>query len=187
MPVMIGDHCSLRPLRMSDADVTLAWRQNLDTVIGVMGYRLPVTELGERAWYEAALSGKQSDRASFAIELNSDSTLVGLSHLSGIDPINSVAELGIVVAPQARGKGIGKCACALLCAYGFGQINLNRIWLRVATDNHSAIGVYLNLGFRQEGTLREATFRNGSYSDVAVMGMLKREWAALKARPHQSS
>jgi RimJ/RimL family protein N-acetyltransferase len=50
---------------------------------------------------------------------------------------------------------------------------LNRIQLHVAIENEGAVKVYQNNGFIIEGTLRQAMYHNGKYSDFYVMGLLR--------------
>lgn len=175
MPVLTGEKCRLRPLASTDQAVTIAWRRDIETTLGVMGYRFPVTEAGEAAWYADVMNDRSQRRASFAISPLASDEPLGLIHLSGIDWISRVGELGIVVAPEARGRGFGADACRLLLRYGFDVLNLNRIWLRVGESNAAAIAAYERAGFKSEGTLRAAHYAVGAYHDVRVMGALAGE------------
>lgn len=176
MPVLSGAKCVLRPLRIEDQAATLPWRQDLEAVLGVMGYRLPVTSLGEQSWFESALKDQSRGRVTMTIE-GPEHAPIGLVHLSSIDWISRVAEFGIIVGEKsARGKGVGREATALMLGYGFRTLNLNRIWLRVTEANAAAISVYERLGFKQEGTLRSGFFADGALQNVLVMGLLADEW-----------
>lgn len=175
MPVLTGEKCRLRPLNAADQFVTLGWRRDLVTTLSVMGYRFPVTEAGEAAWYADVMNDRSQRRATFAIAPLTNEDAVGLVHLSGIDWISRVGELGIVVAPEARGRGFGTDACRLLQRYSFEVLNLNRIWLRVGEANARAISAYARAGFITEGILRSAHYADGTYHDVRVMGALAQE------------
>jgi len=176
MPILTGAACVLRPLRIEDQAVTLPWRQDLETVLGVMGYRLPVTSLGEQSWFDGALKDQSRGRVTMMIEAP-DKTPVGLVHLVGVDWVSRVAEFGILIGDKGvRGKGVGRDATKLMLEYGFRTLNLNRIWLRVTQGNAAAIRVYERLGFQREGVLRQAFFADGALQDVLVMGLLAGEW-----------
>jgi len=60
--------------------------------------------------------------------------------------------------------------------YGFEELNLNRIWLRVYDTNPRARKAYEKAGFVYEGTLRQAEYKHGRYIDVHVMSILKSDW-----------
>ncbi len=66
----------------------------------------------------------------------------------------------------------------LIFKYGFEDLNLHRIWLRVFETNQRAIRSYDKAGFTLEGKFREAQYRDGKYVDVMIMSMLKSEWQA---------
>jgi RimJ/RimL family protein N-acetyltransferase len=55
-------------------------------------------------------------------------------------------------------------------------MNLHRVFLRVHADNTRGIRCYQRAGFRQEGTLRESVFREGTYHDTLMMGILASEF-----------
>jgi RimJ/RimL family protein N-acetyltransferase len=45
--------------------------------------------------------------------------------------------------------------------YGFNQLGLNKIWLRVEVDNEKAIKSYKRMGYVEEGILRQDRLRKG--------------------------
>ena len=58
-----------------------------------------------------------------------------------------------------------------------GNIGLHRVDSCVNTYNVRAIRCYEKAGFRREGTLRDALFRDGAYHDVFRMGVLHSEFS----------
>ena len=79
------------------------------------------------------------------------------------------------------GKGYGREAMDLVLKYGFDELNLHRIQLTVFEYNERAIALYEKLGFRREGVFREFMQREGQRYDMYLYGLLRREWAALRA------
>jgi RimJ/RimL family protein N-acetyltransferase len=51
--------------------------------------------------------------------------------------------------------------------------------LRVYAENKRAIRAYEKVGFVHEGRMRQAVYKNGSYSDILCMSVLREEWDAL--------
>ena len=74
------------------------------------------------------------------------------------------------------GKGYAKEATKLLLSYCFLRLNMNRLYLRVYSDNIKAIKLYQKCGFKIEGTLREALFDSGTFKDLLVMSILRKEF-----------
>lgn len=109
----------------------------------------------------------------FAI-LSSEGEHVGNCGLVKIDEARSKAELWIYLG-QARGRGVGTRAVSLLLQRGFEGLGLNRIYLRVVSDNARAIEFYRRLGFTVEGTSRQDTVHEGTRLDSVWMSMLAAE------------
>ncbi|HIC94568.1 MAG TPA: N-acetyltransferase, partial [Anaerolineae bacterium] len=66
-----------------------------------------------------------------------------------------------------------------LLGFAFREMNLHRVYLSVHDYNERAIRCYEKCGFRHEGRLREALFRDGRYHDELMMGILREEFEEL--------
>ena len=87
--------------------------------------------------------------------------------------------MGIVIGEKNQwGKGYGQDAIRTLLTFVFGEMNLNRIYLRVYADHALAINAYRKCGFVEEGCLRQGVYSEGRYHDMLVMGILKQEFLA---------
>jgi ribosomal-protein-serine acetyltransferase len=94
-----------------------------------------------------------------------------------IDSRNRRAELGYWLAREFEGRGVVTDACRLSVIRLFDEMDLNRVEIRCAAGNAKSIAIPRRLGFKLEGTLRDAELVNGRYHDLLVYGMLKSEWA----------
>lgn len=63
-----------------------------------------------------------------------------------------------------------------LIAYGFKELGLNRIEVRVAVENKKSRALPERLGFTEEGRLREAERLYDHYVDHIIYGLLTEEW-----------
>lgn len=59
------------------------------------------------------------------------------------------------VAPQHRGKGLGRCLVAKAIE-GFRQVGLRRVYLEVTAENCKAVNIYRGIGFKKARTLYKA-------------------------------
>lgn len=84
-------------------------------------------------------------------------------------------EIGAVLLPEWRGRGIGTRAQLLLCRYLFRHTAIHRIEAKTQPENVAEQSALRAIGFRDEGTLRGAEFRDGSFRDVVVFGLLRDE------------
>jgi putative acetyltransferase len=140
--------------------------------------------LGQEGVYEGLLQAPYSPNAS-RIEYHqkvearecrlvamADGEIVGTAglHLSGISLRRAhVRNLGLCVAREWQGRGVGrKLMTALLdWADNWGQVL--RIELHVHADNERAKGLYESLGFVQEGRHKGYSLKNGRYVDSFSM------------------
>jgi putative acetyltransferase len=101
--------------------------------------------------------------------------LVGSAGLHGAGPAlrrRHVMQLGMAVAPQAQGRGVGKALMAALIDYADNWGQVLRIELGVYVDNERAIALYQRFGFQVEGRQRAYALRAGQYVDSLMMARL---------------
>ncbi|MED5621241.1 GNAT family N-acetyltransferase [Ideonella sp. BN130291] len=77
--------------------------------------------------------------------------------------------LGIAVAHEAQGRGVGSALMHAMCDYADNWVQVLRMELSVFTDNHRAMALYRKFGFEVEGTHRGYAMRHGQYVDVHSM------------------
>ena len=110
----------------------------------------------------------------FTICKNEQDEVVGQTAFVRIDWIGRMATFYLAIAESENwSKGYGKEIMSSMIEYAFRTLNLNRIQLHVSVENTRAVKLYESCGFKIEGTLREAMFRDNRYYDFYVMGLLK--------------
>jgi ribosomal-protein-serine acetyltransferase len=102
---------------------------------------------------------------------------IGKISLFDISQSVKKAEIGYWLAADQQGKGIMTDCVTALVDYAFETLELNRVCIYCAVENEKSRAVPVRLGFTQEGILREEQCLYGVYHDLAVYGMLRREWA----------
>ncbi|WP_245586420.1 GNAT family N-acetyltransferase [Olivibacter sitiensis] len=97
---------------------------------------------------------QQEKEISFVIILNEITVgRIGLHHLNSK---NKSASIGYWLAKDAEGKGIVTKSCKLIIAFGFQQLDLERIEVKVAVNNLKSEAIPRRLNFKLEGILRRA-------------------------------
>jgi len=173
-----GDRVGLRPPQRESIDSYLAWMSDLDILQFILRVR-PMGRAEEEEWF-VNLS-KRPDDVVFEIVSREGGVPIGSCGLHRISASNRSAELGIVIGEKEYwNRGFGREAMNLLCGYGFGVLNLNRIGLSVYDYNARGIRCYERVGFRHEGRRRAARFWNGKYWDILEMGLLESEWRSAR-------
>ena len=81
--------------------------------------------------------------------------------------------LGINVAADWQGRGVGKLLMHTLCDYADNWLGLLRIELDVFADNRRAQALYERFGFVREGLMKRHTLRDGKYVDTVAMARIR--------------
>jgi ribosomal-protein-serine acetyltransferase len=105
--------------------------------------------------------------------------IVGFAALLKVDYKHHKAELGFWIAEKQQGQGIVSKACRKLLHYAFADLCLNRIVLKTMQSNQSSKAVAERIGLAREGQLRQAFFHQGTYRDLELYSILRKEWKKL--------
>jgi ribosomal-protein-serine acetyltransferase len=110
--------------------------------------------------------------------LTAGAAIVGVVGFHGVDWLNRATSLGYWLAAAAQGRGTMTFAVRALVDHAVGAWELNRVEIRADVENLRSRAIPERLGFKLEGTLRQAQRLGDSYGDQVVYAMLAREWAA---------
>jgi RimJ/RimL family protein N-acetyltransferase len=125
-----------------------------------------------------AISDPADHVAHFSVVQLINGELAGEALLWQIDPHNRAAHLGLALRPAFRGRRLGTDVVRVLCHYGFVVRGLHRMQLETLTSNTAMIHAATRVGFRQEGTLKDAAWVLGDFADVAILGLLATQHAS---------
>jgi diamine N-acetyltransferase len=164
------DQVKLVPLDSTHVDFIAAVRTNWENYQFFFDFHLASREQ-ELEWIHRVTH--DPDQANFVIfPVKSPQEPAGTISLTSIDRRSRNAEYGrIYLAAKHRGTGLMRRASQLVLRYGFCELNLHKIYLRVFSDNEPAKRLYRELGFKDEGTLRQQVYKDGVYRDVNYMAM----------------
>ncbi len=141
----------------------------------VFGGLLQMPYPSEEAWVRRLTDGVTATNADVMLIAERDGELLGgagLHAVSGHARRRHAMGLGIHVAPQAQGQGVGGALMTALCDYADRWAGVLRLELLVYADNERAIRLYRKFGFEVEGTLRAHALRDGVYVDSLAMARL---------------
>lgn len=177
-----GEMCELRQLEVEDAAeifaVVCANREHL-------GLWLPwvdstgAAEDTRRFLEQVAANRAEGKTAAYSLRVGGE--LAGLAGLHDLDLANGTAQIGYWLAAKHEGRGRMTAAVRALIEMAFGGLGLARIEIRCAAGNVRSQAIPKRLGFTFEGTLRGAQRLHGEQVDVRVYGLLREEWARLRA------
>ena len=170
LPVLEGAAVRLRPIADADTDLIVKWR-NTPSVVQNFIFRQTFTPEMHRSWLATKVATGQV--VQYIIIDKADDKPIGSVYYRDMDNHNRSAEYGIFIGEEsARGKGLGTETAKLFTDFGFAELQLHRISLRVLAENTAARRSYEKAGFVQEGVFRDMELLDGQYRDVVFMARL---------------
>lgn len=119
-------------------------------------------------------SNLQESKTSKRLVVSYKECLIGIIRLDQIDYNNKSVQVGLDIHKDFRGGKFAKPIYNKLLSELF--VEFNRVYLMVAEYNRRAINLYSDLGFKYEGTHRQALFRYGKFHDYISMSILREEY-----------
>lgn len=175
---LTGERIVLRSLELEDLDLFWSWFADREVVRYSLGmWQFPWSRSETQQWLEKTLRDKET--LSLGIVEKASGRLIGYAGIAAIGRINRSGEYYLFLGEKdSWGKGYGTEATRLIVHHGFSSLNLQRIGLSVYAVNTGGVKAYTRAGFKQEGVLRQAGYRDGNYHDVLVMSIIRPEWEA---------
>jgi ribosomal protein S18 acetylase RimI-like enzyme len=101
--------------------------------------------------------------------------LVALGRQKGLKTSHRAYVWGMYVAPEARGRGVGRALMDALIAHARTLPGLERLTLGVEATNEAARALYHSLGFVAYGIEPQAYKLDGEYWDSELMSLALRD------------
>jgi RimJ/RimL family protein N-acetyltransferase len=142
--------------------------------------RLPVPMPPDfpQTWLDSYLAGRANGtRVGFAVVEDTTGETLGLALAPVIEPEAGTAELGYVVAPAARGRGVATAALGLLTDWALRDVGVERLELRISVENVPSKRVAERCGYVLEGVLRSVWVKPGLREDTEIWSRLATDGA----------
>ncbi len=165
--IVVGElQIELRPMTRADEAEVLAFAQRLPRH-DLLFLRRDITRPeGLGGWLRDIEAGHVT-----TLLARHENALVGYAtmHRSELGWSAHVAELRIVVAPDYRGKGLGRALTQEIFALAIGS-GIEKLVARMTLDQKGAIATFEGLGFRPEALMRDhVKDLDGNSHDLIVM------------------
>ncbi|HJU36984.1 MAG TPA: GNAT family N-acetyltransferase [Gaiellaceae bacterium] len=132
----------------------------------------PVPPGFAQTWLAGYEEGRtDGSRDAFAI-VDADGVFLGLALAPRIEHDARTAELGYVVAPAARGRGVATEALRQLTEWAFSEQGMLRLELLISVENAASKRVAEHCGYVREGVLRSLHVKEGVREDTEIWSRL---------------
>jgi UDP-4-amino-4,6-dideoxy-N-acetyl-beta-L-altrosamine N-acetyltransferase len=170
---MEGIHVILKPLSNEDFFIVTQWNHD-PKVTEFFSPRKAIDLELQQQWFKKQLEA--TDKEKYIIICKKKLAKIGLISLMKIDKLNHNCEIGITIGnTDYWGKQHGKEAMQLLLKYCFEKLNMHVVNLTVFETNIRGVKFFTKLGFKHDGKMRDAIFKNNLYHSLAIMSISKAE------------
>ena len=161
----------LRAFEPDDYKTTIKWRKD-DKIWDMLGgTKYFVSEAYEKQWIENTIFNSKDVK--LAICLVENEKHIGNVYMTNINEINRSCVSHVLIGEKEYwGNGYAREALLLAIDYMFNERNMHRIQANVLTSNIASLKMHEKCGYKLEGTLREAVYKNGKYQDQYVLGLV---------------
>jgi RimJ/RimL family protein N-acetyltransferase len=182
-----GESINLRAVERHDVPLIHRWF-NDPVVMDGWGWSAPARSIQHVAGQVEDWLARETafDRPEALIAESLAGDPIGLVVVRVDRPEARSVELSLLVDADHWGQGFGMDMMQTILEACFGGWGVHRIGVRVEEGNERALALYHRLGFKEEGRLRQAAFRDGRPADVLLFGQLVAEWAAHEDRAPSS-
>jgi RimJ/RimL family protein N-acetyltransferase len=125
-----------------------------------------------RAWLAMYEHGRRGGTREGFAAVAPDGEFLGLALAPDIDRAAGEVELGYIVAPAARGRGVATEILDRLTRWALDEISAQRIYLIVDVENPASERVAEHCGYVREGVMRSIHLKGGQRIDAALWSLL---------------
>ena len=176
-----GKKVIIRAIEESDLEVMQLAINSAELERMENGFCFPISFREQRKWYE---ENSSSNSKNIKLIIEFEKKVIGYTNILNIDWENRVAHTGIkIFNSEYRNRGLGKDAVMAIMRFCFEEMNLNRLEGFIIEYNKPSYKLYVEkCGWQVEGRKREFVYKNGSYHDLIMVGILKRDYEKLLER-----
>ncbi|MBQ6984159.1 MAG: GNAT family N-acetyltransferase [Paludibacteraceae bacterium] len=142
----------LRKIEPSDLPFLYQWENDASVWADGSNHN-PLSQQDLRAYIESTTGDIYRD-SQLRLIIENEGVTCGCIDLFDFDPRNRRAALGMYIAPEFRGKGVGKQALQALEQYAFGHLNLRVLYAVIATNNIACSALYRDAGYTPSSPLK---------------------------------
>ena len=163
----------LRPLKKKDVQAMLEWMHDPD--INAV-FSADFSKFTEQDVLRFIVSAQDETTAVHRACVDENDVYLGTVSLKHIDRLARNAEYAVSFGKYGQGTGAAQFATQKILELGFEELNLERIYLNVLSDNRRANRFYQKTGFVFEGTFVKHIIIHGELKDLNWYRLLKEEY-----------
>lgn len=168
-----GEMVTLCAVETDDLQQLLDWRNDPDFRKYFREYR-ELNMRQQETWFKEKVIN-DSDTLMFSIRRNCDNELLGCCGFVYINWVHQHADLSLYIGwdnAYIDEEGYATESSKLLLKYGFDELSLNKIWTEIYEFDNKKQNLYDQLGFQEDGVLRQNYWYQGRWWDSRILSLL---------------
>lgn len=162
----------LKKLGMSDAHELVKAINNKEVTGWLENAPYPYRLKNAKDYIRKSLD-KQKKKETYEFVIIYECNFVGTIVLENPNRAKTSYEVGYFIARDYWSKGIATSALREIVKFGFNKLKLKRVWGGVLANNKASVRVLEKAGFKREGHLHKATFKNGKFYDDYIYARVR--------------
>ena len=172
-----GNKVYLTAIESDDLEQLRIWRNLPEYRKHFREYR-EISQTMQKKWFENIVNNDNTT-IMFSIRDVATDELLGCCGLCYINWVHRYSDLSLYIGKNEcyiDNDGIAEESCKLLFDYGFKEIGLNKIWTEIYEFDQKKYDLYMQMGFKQDGFLREQYYFDGKWWNSYILSLLKSEY-----------
>lgn len=167
----------LRPLEEGDAESIYQNVKDHDIAKWTINIPHPYPKDGALTFIKGSIAQMQKGMVyQLAILLKETDEFAGVMSLINVNWVHKNAEIGYWTSKKHWNMGIATEAAKRMIAFGFEDLNMERIYAKCFHNNEVSRHVIEKCGMQYEGNLRHEVLREGKFIDMIYFGIIKEDW-----------
>ena len=172
----------LRALEPEDYKVSVSWRKDDQIWDMLGGPKYFVSEAYEKKWVEDTIFNSRDVK--LAVCLVGSDKYIGNVYMTDINQINRTCTSHVLIGDKEYwGQGYAREALMLAVDYMFKERNIHHLQANVLASNQASLKMHQKCGYKIEGKLAEAVYKNGEYQDQYVLALIKNDMKYTNITP----
>jgi RimJ/RimL family protein N-acetyltransferase len=172
-----GKRVYLTSIEKEDLSLLQEWRNRTDYRKYFREYREISNDM-QNSWYQNKVLNDPGT-IMFSIKDVNTNELLGCCGLCYINWVHRNADLSLYIGwnnEYIDNEGYARESCELLFNYGYNELGLQKIWTEIYEFDHKKYRLYEDLGFKQDGFLRNQYFYDGKWWNSYILSLLSTEF-----------
>ncbi len=176
IPSIETERLVLRSMKVSDAEDMFAYAHREDVTTYLTWYPHRDIEVTREHLTEIGRRYRTGDFYDWSIVCREDGHMIGTCGFTSFNCAADSAEIGYVLNPFYRGRGLATEAVRAIMEFGFRELSLHRIEAHFIEGNDRSRLLMERVGMSFEGYAREAMRIKGEYRTIGTCAILRREF-----------